>query len=80
MIYEKNRAIVNDRLILSPEKMLRNDYNTKRSVEINTGRGSEGACHQDELIHGKVSPTLAICVLLLREVEVRCSAQRRRLH
>jgi hypothetical protein len=39
-----------DKLILSSE-MLHKDYNSKCSVEKkNTGRASQGACRQDELI------------------------------
>jgi hypothetical protein len=33
--------------------MLHKDYNRKCSVEKNTGRESQAACHQDELIGGK---------------------------
>jgi hypothetical protein len=34
--------------------MLHKNYNRKRSVEKkNTGRGSQGAWHQDKLIGGK---------------------------
>jgi hypothetical protein len=33
--------------------MLHKDYDRKRSVEKITGRGSQGACRQDELIGGK---------------------------
>jgi hypothetical protein len=33
--------------------MLRKNYNRKCSVEINTGRESQGAWHQDELIGNK---------------------------
>jgi hypothetical protein len=33
--------------------MLHKDYNGKRSVEKNTGRESQGAWRQDELIGGK---------------------------
>jgi hypothetical protein len=48
-------TIVNDRPILSSERMIHKDYNRKCSVggEIITGRGSQGACRQDELIGGK---------------------------
>jgi hypothetical protein len=43
-------GIVNDRPILSSERMLRKDYDRKCSVEKNIGRESQGACPQDELI------------------------------
>jgi hypothetical protein len=47
-------AIVNNRSILSLERMLRKDYNRKCSFEKKiTGRESQGVCHQDELIGGK---------------------------
>jgi hypothetical protein len=36
-------AIVNDRYILSSERMLRKDYNCKCSIEKNTGREFQGA-------------------------------------
>jgi hypothetical protein len=43
----------NDRSILSSEKLLHKDYNSKYSVEKEiAGRGSQGACRQDELISG----------------------------
>jgi hypothetical protein len=47
-------AIVNDRPILSSERMLHKDCNRKCSLEnIISGRESQGACRQDELIGGK---------------------------
>jgi hypothetical protein len=46
-------TIVNNRYILSSERMLQKDYDRKRSVEIITGRESQGACRQDELMGGK---------------------------
>jgi hypothetical protein len=49
----KGAAIINDGLILSDERMLRKDYDRKRSAEKSTGRESHGACRQDELIGGK---------------------------
>jgi hypothetical protein len=43
-------AVVNDRFILSWERMLRKDYNRKGSVEKNTGRGSQNivTCYATE--------------------------------
>jgi hypothetical protein len=47
-------AIVNDKPILSSERVLHKDYTRKCSVgKKNTGRESQGACRQDELIGGK---------------------------
>jgi hypothetical protein len=46
-------AIVNDRPILSLERMLHSDYNRKCSVEKYAGRESQGVCRQDELIGGR---------------------------
>jgi hypothetical protein len=46
-------ATVNDRPILPSERMFHEDYKSKCSVEKNTGLGSQGAWHQDELIGGK---------------------------
>jgi hypothetical protein len=46
-------AIVNNRRILSSERMLHKDYDRKGLVEKNTGRRSQGAWRQDELIGGK---------------------------
>jgi hypothetical protein len=48
-------AIVNYRPITSSEGMLHKDYDRKCSHENNTGRESQGACRQDELINGKSS-------------------------
>jgi hypothetical protein len=46
--------IVNDRPILSSERMLHKDYDLKCSVEKkNAGHESQGAWRQDELIGGK---------------------------
>jgi hypothetical protein len=45
-------AIVNDRPILSSERMLRKDYNRTYSVEKKLVV-FQGACRQDELIGGK---------------------------
>jgi hypothetical protein len=51
---EDPAVIVNDRPILSPERMLRKDYDRKCSVGKNiVGRESQGACRQDELVSGK---------------------------
>jgi hypothetical protein len=48
-------AIVNDRPILSSERMLHKDYDRNGSLEkkIN-GREPEGACRPDELSGGKL--------------------------
>jgi hypothetical protein len=47
-------AIVNDRPILSLERMLFKDYDRRCSIEKNnSGRDPEGARRQDELIGGK---------------------------
>jgi hypothetical protein len=46
-------AIVNDRPILSSERMLYEDHESKCSVEKIAGRESQGACRQDELIGAK---------------------------
>jgi hypothetical protein len=47
-------AIVNDRPILSLERMLCKDYDCRCSIEkINSDRESQGARRQDELIGGK---------------------------
>jgi hypothetical protein len=45
----------NDRAILSSERMLHINNDRKSSVEKITGRESQGACRQDELIGGKPS-------------------------
>jgi hypothetical protein len=51
---EDQPEIVNDRPILSSERMLNRIYDRKCSVEKkNTGRESQGDCRQDELICGK---------------------------
>jgi hypothetical protein len=46
-------AIVNDRPVLSSERILRKDYDRKFSVEKITDRESQSACRQDEPIGGK---------------------------
>jgi hypothetical protein len=47
-------AIVNDRLILSSERMLHKDYDQRCSIEKkNSLRESQGARRQDEMIGGK---------------------------
>jgi hypothetical protein len=47
-------AIVNDRPIISSERMLHKDYDCKCSFENkNSGRESQGAWRQEELIGGK---------------------------
>jgi hypothetical protein len=44
-------AIVNDRPIFISERMLRKDYDSRCSIEKNnSGRESQGARRQDELI------------------------------
>jgi hypothetical protein len=50
-------AIVNDRPILSSERMLHKDYDRKGSVEKINGRGSQGAWRWDKLMGGK-SPVI----------------------
>jgi hypothetical protein len=47
--------ILNDRPILSSERMLHKDYDRKCSVEKKktTGHESQGACRQNKLIGGK---------------------------
>jgi hypothetical protein len=58
-------AIVNDRPILSSEWMLYKDYDRRCSIENNnSGRESQGARSQDELIGGKVSLTLTLTLTL----------------
>jgi hypothetical protein len=47
-------AIVNDKPVLSSERMLHKDYDSKGSAEKrNDGRESEGTWPHDELIGGK---------------------------
>jgi hypothetical protein len=46
-------AILNDRPILSSEKVLHEDYNRKCSFEENFGGAPQWACRQDELTGGK---------------------------
>jgi hypothetical protein len=47
-------AIINDRPVLSSERRLHKDYDTKGSDEkILSGRDPQGAWRQDELIDGK---------------------------
>jgi hypothetical protein len=46
-------VIVNDRSILSSERMLHKDYDRKCSIENSSGRESQGAWGQDEVIGGK---------------------------
>jgi hypothetical protein len=46
-------AIVNDRPVLSSDRMSYKDYVRRCSIEKkNAGSGSQGARHQDELIGG----------------------------
>jgi hypothetical protein len=44
--------------------MLYEEYNLKFSVEQNTGRGSQGAWHQEELIGGK-EPVVKLTLTLI---------------
>jgi hypothetical protein len=64
-------ATVNDRPILSSERMLRKDYNLKCSVEKNTGHESQGTCRQDELIASR-KVTLTLTVSGMSGLENRC--------
>jgi hypothetical protein len=54
-------AIVNDRPILSSERMLHRNYKRKCSCEKFIVRGSQGACRQDQLI-GAILYVLFQCV------------------
>jgi hypothetical protein len=45
---------VNDRPILSLERILHKDSTHKCSVGKNNGRGTKGAWNQDEVIEGKL--------------------------
>jgi hypothetical protein len=57
--------------------MLHKDYNRKCSVEKNVGRGSQGACCQDELIGGKppvVKKLLTLILTLTLEVKSHVEA------
>jgi hypothetical protein len=48
-------ATVNDKTTLSPERMLHKDYDRRCSIgKKNSGRESQGALRQDELIGGKL--------------------------
>jgi hypothetical protein len=50
----KTAAIVNDRPILSSERMLHRDLTESIQLENKiTGRGSQRVCRQDEVIGGK---------------------------
>jgi hypothetical protein len=50
----KPGILIRDKPILSSERMLHKDYGRKGSVAKKTsGRESQGACRQDELIGGK---------------------------
>jgi hypothetical protein len=54
MRWRGTAAIVNDRPILSSERMLYKDYDLRCSIEKKiSGRGSQGARRKDELICGK---------------------------
>jgi hypothetical protein len=59
-------AIVNYRPVLSSERTLHKDYNSKCSVgKKNDGHESQGVWRQDELIGGKVTLTLSLTLTLL---------------
>jgi hypothetical protein len=47
--------------------MLHKNYDRKRSVEKNTGRESQGACRQDEVIDGKTASRKVNLTLTLTE-------------
>jgi hypothetical protein len=53
MPWRRTAAIVNDRPILSSERMLHKDYDGRCSIEKNSGHESQGARRQNELIGGK---------------------------
>jgi hypothetical protein len=53
MRWREPEAIVNDRFLLSSEKMSYKDYDRWCSIEKNSGRESQGARRQDELIGAK---------------------------
>jgi hypothetical protein len=44
---------VNDKPILSSARMLHKDYDSRCSIEKKSGRESQGAWREDELIAGK---------------------------
>jgi hypothetical protein len=46
-------AIVNDKVILSSERMLHKDYDNRCLIEKNSGCESQGTCRQEELIGSK---------------------------
>jgi hypothetical protein len=53
-VLARTRAVVNDRPVLSSERMLRKDYDHKLQMKKkSTDRECQGACRQDELIGGK---------------------------
>jgi hypothetical protein len=52
-IWRKAKHIHNRQAILSSERVLHKDYYRKGLVEKNSGRGSQGAWHQEEMIGGK---------------------------
>jgi hypothetical protein len=59
-------AIVNDRPILSDERMLYKDYDRRCSIEKkNSGRESQGARRQDELIGAKTASRKVTLALTL---------------
>jgi hypothetical protein len=53
-VFDMPSIFMRDKPIFSSERMLHKDYYRRSSVEKrNSGRGSQGACRQDELIGGK---------------------------
>jgi hypothetical protein len=53
--WQESSAIVNDRFVLSSERMLHKDYDRKCSVEKKiTEGGFQGACRQDEMMGCKL--------------------------
>jgi hypothetical protein len=53
-VLARTSSNINYRPIVSSEKLLRKDYESKYSVDKNTGCESQGACRQDELTGGKL--------------------------
>jgi hypothetical protein len=52
-LHEMPRAFIRNKPIFSSERMLHKDYDRKVVVEKISGRGSQGAWRQDNLIGGK---------------------------
>jgi hypothetical protein len=68
MGWRRPASIVNDKPILSWERILHKDYDRKCSIEnINSGRESQGAWSQDELIGGKPSVVKWLWLWLWRQ-------------